>query len=89
MNRTKRILIALCISLVLVIVINVIYDNYSKGERQTVFVVKDTIVSGEKVTLEKLQKIEISNNEVVQNYVQTINEGIYAAQKINSRSDIN
>lgn len=88
MNKTKRILISLCLALVFMIVFNLAYSHFYKDEKSTVFVVKETITSGEKITMDKVRQIDILDKELTDNSVQIIEEDLYAAIKLNPRANI-
>lgn len=67
--KYKKQLIILIISTILYIVLSAIYNNVVvKSKEQVVYVLKEDITKGEKINIDKLQKITLKNNELDESY---------------------
>lgn len=61
MKNTKRILISFVISLCIVLIFQVIFNNLFKSQNETIYILNKDIYKGEKITKDDLKSIEVSN----------------------------
>lgn len=78
MTKSKRVLLSLCISLALLLVLNVIYLKFKKDDEMEVLIVTKSISTGEKITEENTQKISIKANQIADNFVSELLESNYS-----------
>jgi hypothetical protein len=59
MNRSKKIVLSASIALVLVVIINVIFNNYFNKAKAQVYMLKEIVLEGEKISLENIEPVYI------------------------------
>jgi len=86
MSKNKRIIIALIISLILLLVFNIVYYKYIKADDVQAYMLVEDVIKGEKLSLEKLKKVNISNRMDEFELVTKIEDTMYAAATLKKRS---
>lgn len=89
MSKNKRIVISLLISLVLLIVFNIVYSKYIKAEDIQAYMLIEDVIKGEKLSLEKLKKVNISSKIDELEFVTEIENAMYAGVGLKKRTTIN
>ena len=87
MSRNKIIVISLIVSLSLLLIINVVYSKYINSNDLEVYMLIEDIIKNEKITLDKVKKIKLSNNTKDIEFVQVLEESIYAATSLTKRTN--
>lgn len=62
MRNTKKLIISFVISLCIVLIFQVIFNNLCKSDNKTIYVLNKDIYKGEKITKEDLKNITVSGN---------------------------
>lgn len=61
MNRNKKIILSASIALAIVIIFNIIINNYLNKTKVEIYAVKDTILEGEQISADMLEKVYVEN----------------------------
>lgn len=89
MNKNKRIIISLIISLALLIVFNIVYSKYVKPEDIQAYMLVEDVIKGEKLSSEKLKKVNLSTAIAELEFVTEIDNAMYAEVGLKKRTTIN
>ena len=83
MNKNKRILISLCISLILLIVFNVIYSKLKTKKEIKAYIVTKNIATGESINEENTSCITIIQDKSNNNVLKNLDKNQYAKTSLN------
>lgn len=83
MNKNKRILISLCISLILLIVFNVIYSKLKTKKEVKAYIVTKNIATGESINEENTACITIIQDKPNDNVLKNLDKNQYAKTSLN------
>lgn len=83
MNKNKRILISLCISLILLIVFNVIYSKLKTKKEIKAYIVTKNIATGESINEENTSCITIIQDKPNDNVLKNLDKNQYAKTSLN------
>lgn len=83
MNKNKRILISLCISLILLIVFNVIYSKLKTKKEIKAYIVTKNIATGENINEENTAYITIIQDKPNDNVLKNLDKNQYAKTSLN------
>lgn len=83
MNKNKRILISLCISLILLIVFNVIYSKLKTKKEVKAYIVTKNIATGESINEENTSCITIIQDKPNDNVLKNLDKNQYAKTTLN------
>lgn len=83
MNKNKRILISLCISLILLIVFNVIYSKLKTKKEIKAYIVTKNIATGESINEENTSCITIIQDKPNDNVLKNLDKNQYAKMSLN------
>lgn len=83
MNKNKRILISLCISLILLIVFNVIYSKLKTKKEIKAYIVTKNIATGESINEENTACITIIQDKPNNNVLKNLDKNQYAKTSLN------
>lgn len=63
MNRSKKIVLSASIALVLVVILNVIFNNYLYKAKIQVYMLKNIVLEGEKISFENIEPVYVEKAE--------------------------
>lgn len=82
MVKHKRIILSLIISLAILLIFNSIYSSFTKTEKLTAWMLIQDVVCGEKITSDKLKKVEILDEFLKDNLVYDMPDTLFATTSL-------